>query len=114
MTHLFLLKKPKRILINTNLFVRVKAVTLLLTKNEFLDIKKRIDVLDTTLKKYAFNMNKFSPCFQREKSKGNIHLIHLTHTMKNMHNMHIHINNISMLSCMAKWTHVHIMAAKAI
>ena len=30
-----------------------------------------------------------------------------------MKNMHIHIN-ISMLSCMAKCTHVHIAAAKAI
>ena len=90
-----------------------KSSNIIFNKNEFLDLQKCIDDLDTTLKKCAFDMKKFASMFSKKKPKGNIHLIHLTHTMKKIHNMHIHIN-ICMPSCMAKYAHVHIAAAKAI
>ena len=90
-----------------------KSPNITFNKNEFLNIQKRIDVLDVTLKKCAFDMNKFNSMFPKRKTQRIIHLIHLTHTMKNMHNMYIYIN-ISMLSCMARCTRVHIATAKAI
>ena len=62
-----------------------KSPNITYNKNEFLDIQKHIDVLDTILKKCAFDMNKFASMFSKEKTQRNIHLIHLTHTIKNMH-----------------------------
>ena len=67
------------------LVCKIKSPNITFNKNEFLDIQKHIEVLDTTLKKCAFDMNKFAYMFSKGKPKGNIHLIHLTHTMKNMH-----------------------------
>ena len=77
-------------------------------KNDFLDIQKH-----TILKKCAFDINKFASLFPKGKTqrKHTPHSLHIHH--EKMHNMHIHIN-ISMLSCMARCTRVHIAAAKAI
>ena len=50
-------------------------------KNEFLEIQKRIKVLDTTLKKCAFNMTKFASMFPKGKSQGK-HTHHASNTHK--------------------------------
>ena len=76
-------------------------------KNEFLEIQKRIEVLDITLKKCAFDMTKFASIFLKENPKRNILIImHLTHT-----NMH---TRTSLRLCIVKFIYVHIVAAKAI
>ena len=111
MTYLFLLRKQKRILININLFVRAKALILLLTEMNFWISKNVLMFWIPLWKSVHWIWTNLILCFERVKSKGNIRLINLTHTMKNMHNMHIRIN-ISMLSCMAKCTHVHIAAER--
>ena len=59
-----------------------ESTNIAFNKNEFLDIQKHIDVLYTTLKKCAFDMNKFNSMFPQRKTQRIIHLIHLTHTMK--------------------------------
>ena len=87
-----------------------KSPSITNNKNEFLKIQKHVEVLDTTLKKCAFDMNKFASIFPKGKAQRKHILMHQTHTMKSMHT---HINT-SMHSCMKKYILVHIVAAKAI
>jgi len=62
-----------------------KSPNITCNKNKFLDIQKRIEVLDTTLKKCAFDMNKFASMF----SKGKTQRKHTSHA-SNTHHTHQH------------------------
>jgi len=53
---------------NYKLVCKGKSPNIAFNKNEFLDIQKHIDVLDTTLKKCAFDINKFSSMFLKGKT----------------------------------------------
>ena len=52
-------------------------------KNEFLEIQKRVDVLDSTLKKCAFDLNKFASRFPKGVTQGKH--THHTHARKHAH-----------------------------
>ena len=54
-------------------------------KNEFLEIQKRIEVLDTSLKKYAFDMTKLASMFPKGKSQGKHTHHHASNTHKHAH-----------------------------
>jgi len=56
-----------------------KSPNISFNKNKLLDIQKHIDVLDNTLKKYAFDMNKFAFIFPQGKTQRK-HTPHLSHT----------------------------------
>ena len=56
-----------------------KSPYITFNKNKFLDIQKRIDVLDTTSKKCAFDMNKFASMFPKRKTQRK-HTPHSFHT----------------------------------
>ena len=51
-------------------FCKGKSTISTCNKNEFLDIQKRIEVLNTTLKKYAFDMTKLASRFPKGISQG--------------------------------------------
>ena len=53
-----------------------KSPNITFNKNEFSDIQKHIDALDTNLKMCAFDMNKFASMFPKEKTQRKHHLIH--------------------------------------
>ena len=63
-----------------------KSPNVAFNKNKFLDIQKRIDVLDTTLKNCAFDMNKFSSIFPKEKTQRK----HIPHSSHSHHEKHAH------------------------
>ena len=49
-------------------------------KNDFVEIQKRVDVLDSTLKKCAFDLNKFASRFPKGVTQGkhtHLSLIHI-------------------------------------
>ena len=52
--------------------------------NEILEIQKRIEVLDTTLKKCAFDMTKFASMFPKGKTQGK-HTSHASNSHKHAH-----------------------------
>jgi len=83
MTYLFLLRKRKRILTNTNLFVRVKALILLLTKMSFW-ISKNVLMFWIPLWKVWIDMNKFSSIFPKGKTQRKC-LPHSSHTHHKKH-----------------------------
>ena len=74
------------------LIYKGKSPNIIFNKNKFLDIQKRIDVLDTTLKKCAFDMNKFASMFPKRKPQrkhtshtSNTHLEKYAHTHQHKH-----------------------------
>ena len=60
-----------------------KTPILSCNKNEFIEIQKRVDVLDTTLKKCAFDLNKFASRFPKGITKGKH--THHQHARKHAH-----------------------------
>ena len=66
-----------------------KSPNFAFNKKKFLDIQKRIDVLDTTLKKCAFDMNKLSSMFPKGKTKRK-HTCHSSHKLHEKHAQHAH------------------------
>ena len=54
-----------------------------------MNIQKRIDVLDATLKKCVFNMNKFASMFPKGKTQIK-HTPHSSHTHHEKHAQHAH------------------------
>ena len=55
-------------------------------KNEFLEIQKRVEVLDTTLKKYAFDISKLASRFPKGLSQGkHSHHSHASKSHKHAH-----------------------------
>ena len=52
-------------------------------KNEFIEIQKRVDVLDSTLKKCAFDLNKFASRFPKGITQGKH--THHQHARKHAH-----------------------------
>ena len=78
-------KKTKKDFKKYKLVCKGKSPNIAFNKNEFLDIQKRIDVLDTTLKKCAIDMNKFASMF----SKGKTQRKHTSHA-SNTHHTHQH------------------------
>ena len=57
-----------------------KSPNITYNKNKFLDIQKRIEVLDTTLKKCAFDMTKFVYIIPKENNLKETHSACITHT----------------------------------
>ena len=68
------------------LICKGKSLNITYNKNEFLDIQKRIDVLDITLKKCAFDMNKFASMFPKGKTQRK----HTSHSSNTHHEKHAH------------------------
>jgi len=58
-------EKMKKKFDKYKLVCKGKSSNITFNKNEFSDIQKRINVLDTSLKKYAFDMNKFTSMFSK-------------------------------------------------
>ena len=52
-----------------------KSPNITFNKKEFLDIQKLIEVLDTTLKKCAFDMNKFASMFSKGKKSKKTYIL---------------------------------------
>ena len=62
-------------------------------RNDFSSIQKRIDILDSTLMKYAFDMSKFSSLFSKGKTQRKHTSTHIQHTSHVHHTSHIHQHN---------------------
>ena len=82
------------------LFARAKIPKIILDKNEIDCKKRRMDVLDETLKKCAFDLNKNDSLFSKRKTQGKCLLLaqHTEYVHKTQH------ANIKLI-CMAKCTH---------
>ena len=85
MTYLSLLRKRKRILININLFVRAKALILLLTKMNFWISKNVLMFWIPLWKGVHLIWTNLILCFQKKKPKENI-----SHTHHEKHAQHAH------------------------
>ena len=62
-------------------------------RKEFSNIKKRIDILDSTLKKCASDMSKFSSIFSKGKTQRKHTSIHTQHALQAQHVSHTHKHN---------------------
>jgi len=73
-------EKAKKAFDKYKLVCTGKSPNIAFNKNEFLNIQKRIDVLDITLKKCAFHMNKFASMFPKGKNPKETYTSFISHT----------------------------------
>jgi len=81
-------EKIKKDFHDNELVCKGKSLSIIFDKNEFLGIQKRIDVLDSTLKKCAFDMSKISSIFSKKKTQRkhtSSHTQHASHAQQ--HNL---------------------------
>jgi len=76
-------KKVKIDFENHKLACKGKTPIISCNKNEFVEMQKRVDVLDSTLKKCAFDLNKFASRFPKGVTQGKH--THHAHARKHAH-----------------------------
>ena len=70
------------------------------SKNDFVEIQKRVEVLDSTLKKCAFDFNKLASKFPKGVAQGkHAHHKHATHKHAHTHNHAFMYNNGRIYIC---------------